>query len=174
MMTELYPVQDAHRHVIPRSVDVMKRPGSVTIVVVLQWIAATVGVISGLDLISSALHMTDLNLATEIEATLVANGVVDVNGGALLQSMLVAGILTLVIAFIRVMVAVYLARGRAWARMILAIVAGLNLLGALGYLLHGEWWRATVVVVVELVILGLLFNTKATAFIREQERVLVS
>lgn len=152
----------------------MKRPVSLTIVVVLQWIAATIGVISGFDQIAAALQLRDAEVADDIEAALVNTGVIDVSGESLVTGLLVAGALTLVIAFIRVMVAVYLARGRAWARMLIAIVAVINLIGGLGFLLHGEWWRAAAITIVELVILGLLFNTKASAFIRERDGAIVS
>ena len=152
----------------------MKRPVSLTIVVILQWIAATIGVISGFDQIAAALQLRDAGVADDIEAALVNTGVIDVSGESLVTGLLVAGALTLVIAFVRVMVAVYLARGRAWARMLIAIVAVINLIGGLGFLLHGEWWRAAAIIVVELVILGLLFNTKASAFIRERESATIS
>ncbi len=152
----------------------MKRPVSLTIVVVLQWIAATIGVISGFDQIAAALQLRDAGVADDIEAALVNTGVIDVSGESLVTGLLVAGALTLVIAFIRVMVAVYLARGRAWARMLIAIVAVINLIGGLGFLLHGEWWRAAAIIIVELVILGLLFSTKASAFIRDRDGAIVS
>ena len=152
----------------------MKRPVSLTIVVVLQWIAATVGIISAFDQISAALQLQDAGAADDIEAALVNTGVIDISGESLVSGLLVAGSLTLLIAFVRVMVAVYLARGRAWARMLLAIVAAVNLLGGLGFVLHDQWWRATVVVVIELVILGLLFNARASAYIKERESALVS
>jgi len=152
----------------------MKRPVSLTIVVVLQWIAATVGIISAFDQISAALELHDAGAADDIEAALVNTGVIDISGESLVSGLLVAGSLTLLIAFVRVMVAVYLARGRAWARMLLAIVAVVNLLGGLGFVLHDQWWRATVVVVIELVILGLLFNARASAYIKERESALVS
>ena len=152
----------------------MKRPVPLTIIVVLQWIAATIGVISGFDQIAAALQLRDAGVADDIEAALVNTGVIDVSGESLVTGLLVAGALTLVIAFVRVMVAVYLARGRAWARMLIAIVAVINLIGGLGFLLHGEWWRAAAIIVVELVILGLLFNTKASAFIRERESAIIS
>ena len=152
----------------------MKRPVSLTIVIILQWIAATIGVISGFDQIAAALQLRDAGVADDIEAALVNTGVIDVSGESLVTGLLVAGALTLVIAFVRVMVAVYLARGRGWARMLIAIVAVINLIGGLGFLLHGEWWRAAAIIVVELVILGLLFNSKASAFIRERESTIIS
>lgn len=152
----------------------MKRPVSLMTVVVLQWIAATIGVISGFDQVTAALQLRDANAADDIEAALVNTGVIDVSGESLVTGLLVAGALTLVIAFIRVMVAVYLARGRSWARTLVAIIAVINLIGGLGFLLHGEWWRAAVIVVVELVILGLLFNVRASEYIRERERSLIS
>ena len=152
----------------------MKRPVSLTIVVVLQWIAATIGVISGFDQIAAALQLRDAEAADDLESALVNVGVIDVSGGSLVSGLLVAGALTLIIAFVRVMVAVYLARGRAWARMVIAIVAAINLIGGLGFLIHGEWWRAAAIIVVDLIILGLLFNTRASDYIRSRESTTTS
>lgn len=152
----------------------MKRPVSLTIVVVLQWIAATIGVISGFDQITAALQLRDAEAADDIEAALVNTGVIDVSGESLVSGLLIAGALTLLIAFVRVMVAVYLARGRSWARLLVAIVAVINLIGGLGFLIYGEWWRAAAIIVVELIVLGLLFNAKASAFIRDRDGAIVS
>ena len=144
----------------------MKRPVSITIVVVLQWISAIVAVIGGFDLIAAAYEMRQNGVATQIEGALVNQGIVDVSGRTVVVGVFVAGILLLAIAFVRVMVAVYLARGRGWARIVVVVFALVNLAAGLAYLFEGMWLQAVVVAVVELLVLYLLFNAQSSAFFK--------
>lgn len=144
----------------------MNRPVSITLVVVLQWLAALVAVITGFDLIAAAYEMRQGQVATQIEAALVNQGIVDVSGQTVVVGVFIAGILLLGIAFIRVMVAVYLARGRSWARVIVAVFALLSLAGGLAQLFQGRWVAAAVTAGVEALVLYLLFNAQSSAFFR--------
>jgi hypothetical protein len=146
----------------------MKRPWPLTTAVVLQWVAAVAAVISAFDLMAAAYEMHRDDVATQIEGALVNQGIVDIPGSTVVNGVFVAGVLLLAIAFVRVMVAVYLGRGRDWARLVVAVFACINLVGGLGFLLQGEWVRAVVVVVIEAAILWLLFNARSSEYIREQ------
>lgn len=143
----------------------MKRPLTLTIAVVLQWIAAVVAIISALDLIGAAFEMRQEGVALQIEGALVNQGIVDIPGTAVVTGVFMAGVLLLAIAFIRVMVAVYLARGRNWARIVVALIVVVNMVGGLASLFEGYWVRALVVVALEAVVLWLLFNARSSAFI---------
>jgi hypothetical protein len=144
----------------------MKRPVSVTIVVVLQWVAAVVAVITGFDLIAAAYEMRQNGVSTQIEGALVSQGIVDVSGRTVVAGVFVAGILLLGIAFVRVMVAVYLARGRAWARVVVAVFALLSLAGGLAQLFQGLWLSAVGIAAIEVLVLYLLFNAQSAMFFR--------
>ena len=48
----------------------MKRPVTLTIAVVLQWVAAVIAVFSGFDLIAAAFEMSKAGVATQVEAAL--------------------------------------------------------------------------------------------------------
>lgn len=144
----------------------MKRPVSITLVVVLQWLAAVVAVITGFDFIAAAYEMRQGQVATQIEAALVNQGVVDVSGQTVVVGIFMAGVLLLGIAFVRVMVAVYLARGRGWARVIVAVFALLSLAAGLAQLFQGRWLAAAVTVAVDALVLYLLFNAQSSAFFR--------
>ena len=148
----------------------MKRPVSLTIAVGLQWVAAVIALLSGLDLIAAAFEMRSETVTTQLEGALLNQGIADVPGPALVTAVFVAGVLLLAIAIIRVMVAIYLAQGRSWARIVVAVFVVLNLAGSLAYLFQGFWVRALLGVVVELVVLWLLFNARASAFIRAQSQ----
>ena len=144
----------------------MKRPVSITIVVVLQWVAAIVAVIGGFSLIAAAYEMHQEGIATQIEGALVNQGIVDISGKTVVVGVFVAGILLLAIAFVRVMVATYLAKGRGWARIVVAVFALVNLAAGLAYLFEGMWLNAVGIVVIELLVLYLLFNAQSSAFFK--------
>ena len=115
----------------------MKRPVTLTIAVVLQWVAAVIAVIAGFDLIAAAMEMSQAGVATQVEAALVNQGIIDVTGEFVVVGVFVAGVLLIAIAFVRVMVAVYLARGRNWARIVVAMLVLISLAGGVGYLFQG-------------------------------------
>jgi hypothetical protein len=143
----------------------MKRPVTLTIAVALQWLAAVIAVIAGFDLIAAALEMSQAGVATQIEASLVNQGIVDVTGEFVVVGVFVAGVLLIAIAFVRVMVAVYLARGRNWARIVVAVLVLISLAGSVGYLFQGYVVQAALSIGVDLVVLWLLFNARSSAFI---------
>lgn len=142
----------------------MKRPVSITIVVLLQWVAAIVAVIGGFDLISAAFEMRQDGVATQIEGALVNQGIIDIPGETVVVGVFVAGVLLLAIAFVRVLVAIYLARGRGWARIVVAVFALVSLASGLAYLFEGMWLQAVGIVVIELLVLYLLFNRQSALF----------
>ena len=146
----------------------MKRPISLTIVVVLQWVAAVVGIISGFDLIAAALEMSQKGVAQQIEGALVSQGVVDITGGFVVEGVFVAGAFLLAIAFLRVMVALYLARGHRWARTVVTVLVALSLVGGAAYLFQGFVLRFTLTVIVDIVVLWLMFNASSSAYIRSR------
>ena len=143
----------------------MKRPLTLTLAVVLQWVAAVVAVIGALDLIGAAFEMRQEGVALQLEGALVMQGIVDVSGRTLVTGVFLAGVLLLAIAFVRVMVAVYLARGRSWARIVVALIVLLQIAGGLAALVDGDWLRALVVIAIEVLVLWLLFNARSSAFI---------
>jgi hypothetical protein len=143
----------------------MKRPLTLTIAVVLQWVAAVIAVIAGFDLIAAAIEMSQAGIATQVEAALVNQGIIDISGQSVVVGVLVAGVLLIAIAFVRVMVAVYLARGRHWARIVVAILVVVSLAGGVGYLFQGYLLQAALGIGVDLVVLWLLFNSSSSAYI---------
>ena len=148
----------------------MSRPMTLTVVVILQWVSAVIAAISGFDLLLAGLELKDRGLEDELENALVREGVVDIPGSALTTAVFVAAVVLLAVALLRVIAAVYLAQGRAWARVLVAIFAALNLVGGLAYLFEGYWVRALLTVVLELLVFALLFSSSSTAFIRARSR----
>jgi hypothetical protein len=146
----------------------MKRPVTLTIAVVLQWVAAVIAVIAGFDLIAAAMEMSQAGVATQVEAALVNQGIIDVTGEFVVVGVFVAGVLLLAIAFVRVMVAVYLARGRSWARIVVAILVLISLVGGVGYLFQGYLVQGVLAIGVDLAVLWLLFNARSSAYITER------
>lgn len=146
----------------------MKRPVSLTIAVILQWAAAVVAVIAGFDLVAAAYEMSRTGVAEQVEGALVGQGIVDVSGSQVVVGVFVAGILLLAIALVRVMVAVYLARGRRWARTVVAVLAVVSLVAGMSYLFQGYVLQASLTVAVDVIVLWLMYNERSSAFIRER------
>ena len=146
----------------------MSRPAALTIAVALQWLAALVAIISGLELISAAYAMSSEGVADQIEATLVSAGIPDLSGHFVVVGVFVAGVLLITIALVRVMASVYLARGQSWARILITVLVGVNLVSGFAYLFQGYLLRSSLTVVVDLAVLWLLFNAQSSAYIRER------
>ena len=147
---------------------------TLTIAVILQWIAAIVGIIAAVSLILGAFATLDSTFRDTISNALTSEGITEISAGQITAGVFVAGLVVAGIAVIRVIVAVSLARGHNWARILISVFSVLTLLGGIGSLLAGEW-IALVTIVIELIILWLLWNSSSSAFIklRTAERALV-
>jgi hypothetical protein len=145
----------------------MSRPVSLTIAVVLQWVAAVIAAISGFDLMAAAFEMSSDGVQSSLEAALAAEGVTDIAGSLIVIGVFLAGVLVTAIAVLRVMVAYYLGMGRNWARIIVTVLVALNLLGGFGYLFQGYVLRASLTIPLELLVLWLLYNERSSAFIKQ-------
>jgi hypothetical protein len=146
----------------------MTRPWPLTAAVTLQWIAAVLSILIGFDLIAAAYEVNTTGAALQLEGALVNQGIIDVPATTLINALFVSGVLLIGIAFVRVMAAVFLARGRDWARILVASFAILNLFGGLAFLLQGDWLRAGSIAVLEAVVLWLLFNGRTNEYFRAQ------
>jgi hypothetical protein len=146
----------------------MSRPVSLTIAVVLQWIAAVGALLVGFDLFMSALELSDAATKSALTNAMSDTGVTDVAASQIVFGVAIAGVFVLAIAVLRVILAVYLARGRSWARTVIAVLVVLNILAGVAYLFQEEFWRGIPTIALELVVLWLLFNGRSSAFIRER------
>jgi hypothetical protein len=144
----------------------MNRPVTLTIAVVLQWIAAIISIIGAFFLIIGALATLDSGAREEINKALESEGITEISAGAITGGVFVAGIVVAAIAVIRVIVAMSLARGHNWARILISVFAILSLLGGIGTLFSGQWLTAIVTIVIEVVILWLLWNASSSAYIK--------
>ena len=137
-----------------------------TIAVILQWIAAIISIIAAVGLILGAFATLDSGVRDEINNALSSEGVTGISAGAITGGVFIAGLVVAAIAVIRVIVAMSLARGHNWARILITVFAILSLLGGIGTLLGGNWLTGIVSIVVEVVILWLLWNSSSSAYIK--------
>ena len=144
----------------------MSRPITLTIAVVLQWIAAILGLIGGVTLFLGSLATLNNEVRAEIEKVLAEADVTTISASTIGWGVAVAGLLTIGISVIRIIVAVSLGRGHNWARILISVIAILSLIGAIGQLFGGHWLTGIVGAVVELIILWLLWNSKSSEFIK--------
>jgi hypothetical protein len=144
----------------------MSRPVSLSIAVILQWIAAVVAIVSGLDLIAAAFAMSRAGIAEGLEASLQEQGVTDIAGSLLLIGVFLAGAVIIALALFRIVVAAYLWQGRNWARIVMAVLIALNIVGGVAYLFQGYVMRMLLTVPVDIVVLWLMFNLQSSAYIK--------
>jgi hypothetical protein len=144
----------------------MNRPITLTIAVVLQWISAILGLFAGFTLFLGSLATLNDEVRGEIEKVLAEADVTQISASAIGWGVAVAGLLTIGISIIRVIVAVSLGRGHNWARILITVIVILGIIGGIGGLLGGQWVTSIVSVVLELVILWLLWNSKSSEYIK--------
>lgn len=146
----------------------MSRPISLTIAVVLQWIAAIFGIIGGVFLLGAAGAMSSQSVRDEVNRVLDEGGFAEITAATIAWGVLAAGIFTVFISVIRIIVAVSLARGHNWARLLITVFVALSLLGAIFELFQGggAFWRGIAAIIVEILILWLMWNRSSSAYIK--------
>ncbi len=149
----------------------MKRPVSLTIAVVLQWISAVAGIIAGIGLLLTSLAMLSSDARSAVEEALKEAGIADVSGSTIGAGLLVVAVLLLLLSVVRVIVAVSLGRGRNWARILITVIATLDILVSLGQLIGGEIVSGLIGIAIEAVILWLIWNSASSAYVRERSAV---
>ena len=143
----------------------MNRPVSLTIAVVLQWIAAVFYVIAGVGILLSGFATLNSNVRDEISGVLDQEGISNVSTGAITAGVFISGLVVIGIAVIRVIVAMSLGKGHNWARILITVFVVLSLLGGVGALFGGQW-AALISIAIEVVILWLLWNASSSAYIK--------
>lgn len=148
---------------------------SLTIAVILQWIAAIISIVGAVGLMLGAIATLDSGAREQIDQALASADVSEISATAVTGGLFVAALVVAGIAVIRVIVAVSLGRGHNWARLLISVFAILSLLGGVGALFGGRLLEGIVTIVVELAILWLMWNSSSSAYIklRTAERAIV-
>jgi hypothetical protein len=127
------------------------RPGSVTVVVVLTWISAVIAIVSGVLLLIFAPAVR-----------------VQVGNSNVSTAVIIIGVVILVICLLTAWVATRLGKGGNGARILLTILEGLQIAGALATLStvsgSNTVSQSVVTIIIGVVILALLWNSRANAF----------
>lgn len=116
----------------------MSRPLTLTIAVVLQWIAAVVAIIGAVGVI-----------------------VADFSFVGLIVSLVLIGI-----AVIRAIIAFSLARGHNWARILLTVFAIIAAFSAVTQIFGGGVLSGIVGLVIEVLVLWLMWNSSSSTYIK--------
>lgn len=146
----------------------MKRPISLVVGVILQWLVALIAIVSGLDLIAAAFSMSRMGISEQLEVTLREQGINDIAGSLLVLGVFLAGVLICVLAILRILVAAYVWQGRTWARIVLTVLIGVNIIGGVAYLFEGYVMRMLLTVPVDVLVLWLIFNQQSSAYIKDR------
>lgn len=116
----------------------MSRPLTLTIAVLLQWIAAVVAIIGAVGVIFSEFSLVGL-----------------------IGSLILIGI-----AVVRVIVAFSLGRGHNWARILITIFAILSAFSAVTEIFSGQVLGGIVGLAIEVVVLWLMWNSSSSTYIK--------
>lgn len=146
----------------------MKRPVSLVIGVILQWVAALIAIFSGLDLIAAAFSMSRSGISDRLEATLQEQGINDIAGSLLVLGVFLAGVSISVLAVMRILVAAYVWQGRNWARIVLTVLIGVNIISGVAYLFEGYIMRMLLTVPLDILVLWLIFNLQSNEYIKDR------
>lgn len=144
----------------------MKRPASLTIVVVLQWISAIIGIVGGVIVMISAFAVTNDAVREAIDNALDQEGVTGVTARTLTLGIIATGLITVVVGVVRAIIARSLGRGKNWARVLLTVLGVLNLISAVLALFGENWAASAVTIAIEVIILWLMWNAKSSAYIK--------
>lgn len=167
--------RNAHRVAVPTCHDVcpksryvhrVKRPLSLSIVVLLQWIAALVGIFVGILIMLSAFAVNTADVRSAIDAALAQEGVTGVSSRVLVLGIVASGLIAVGVSVVRAVIARSLGRGRNWARLLLTVLGVLNLLSGVLALFGDRWQTGATTVVIEVAILWLMWNSASSAFFR--------
>ncbi len=148
----------------------MTRPFTLTIVVILQWIAAILGLIAAVFLLLGAGAMASPDVRDQVTEAIRADTAglpLTITGETVGWGLLFIGLIVVVVSVLRIIIAMSLARGHAWARIVLTIFVIFGLIGAIAELFQGggTMWRGIITIVVEIVILWLMWNARSSAYI---------
>ncbi len=148
----------------------MRRPFTLSCAVVLQWVAALTMIVSGIATLVAAFAVNSSSVKEAIDQTLDNQGVGNISGSTVVSGVLAAGLLLIGVAVLRSIIAVALGRGRAWARVVLTIFAGLSVLTAVGTLFQGlaGLLLGAGSLALEAVILWLMWNRTSSEYIRQR------
>lgn len=151
------------------------RPGSVTIVVILIWIGFAFTLVGAVSLVligTGIASSTPEAIAAELERLDLPAAWAPSIGPILI----VSGAFLLVIALIYALFAVFISRGSNVARILIAIIIAIRIIGGIIMMITGwgtDTWLFSVFlgVALDVAVLFLLFNSQANAFFTDWVRV---
>jgi len=111
---------------------------TLTIAVLLQWIAAVVAIIGAVGVIVSEFSVVGL----------------------------IVSLILIAIAVIRAIIALSLARGHNWARILISVFAIVSAFGAVSQIFSGSVLGGIVGLVIEILVLWLMWNSSSSTYIK--------
>jgi len=147
----------------------MTRPASITIAMVLVWIGAILIILNAIGVVTLAFGFRDPAIQQAVEDTLVNNGL-DKNAENYFNFALwTAAAIMLISGVVRIILAIYLGRGYNWARVVITIFVVIGFIASLSTIFSGGWniLAGLLGCLVEVIILGLLWNARASVWFRD-------
>jgi len=147
----------------------MKRPFTLSLSVFLNWIVALLGAFGGLLFLAGGWAMFEPSTQQQVEAALTQENIVlpeGVTTQTIAVGVLSVGLIALLLAVIRIVITVSLAKGHRWARGVLTLLALIAMITGGLEIWQGQplLWRGVAVVVLEVFVLWLMWNGKSSAY----------
>lgn len=168
----------------------MQRPATLTIAVILQWIGAIFSFIVGLPLMFAGFLSGNPDLEEgwnnvindgvsegQISAD-DADQLLSISPDVILFGLSVAGAFLVAIAVFRAIIAVFLAKGHNWARIVLTVFFVFGMIGSVSQMFAGTGVPGVIggliSLAIEVFLIWLMWNSKSSAYIeqRTQQRAL--
>ena len=168
----------------------MKRPATLTIAVVLQWIGAIFSILAAIPLMFAGLLSGDPDIAQAWNDAIKdataegeisqsdADQILGISPNVILYSLVVAGAFLLVVGIVRAIIAVFLGKGHNWARIVLTVFFVFGMIGSVFQMFSGAGAAGVIggiiSLAIEVFLLWLMWNAKSSAYIEErtQQRAL--
>jgi len=152
----------------------MKRPISLSLAVVLNWIVALLGVLSALLFLVGGWSLLTPSIQADVASAISAEPI-DLPQGVTTETIAVGiavgvlslGLISLLLALVRVVITVSLAKGHKWARWVLTLLAVVAMITGGLEITQGAplLWRGVAVIVLELIVLWLMWNGRSSAYV---------
>lgn len=144
----------------------MSRPATLTIAVVLVWITAVTDALAAIGFFSVAATSSEPTVREAYEAAgLTGMSAEDVSG-----LFVMIAVLFLAMAVLEAVTAIFLGKGRSWARVVITVLLALSMVGDIYGLFQGvsELALSVVGLVLKVLVLWLMWNSRSNAWIHDR------
>jgi len=144
------------------------KPSSVFSLLLLVYIGAAFTFLISLEQFIAAAIIGDKTDQAAIKADMVDAGVAAGYAQQAHTMVLTLAIVSLIAAVVHIVLAIYIARGANWARILLIILVAIGTLTDISWVIQGRWFAGIMLTIYDIAILVLAFAPATAAFCRKK------